>query len=40
MRTFPSHRRLARWTFPIWAYVSVTGVVVHLMLHWIYFAQV
>jgi putative membrane protein len=29
---FPQHRKLARWTFPIWLYVSVTGVVVHLML--------
>ena len=28
---FPAHRRLARWTFPIWLYVSVTGVVVYLM---------
>ncbi len=27
------HRRLARWTFPIWAYVSVTGVVVYWMLY-------
>ena len=27
------HRRLARWTFPIWLYVSVTGVVVYLMLY-------
>ncbi len=29
---FPAHRRLARYTFPIWLYVSVTGVVVHAML--------
>jgi putative membrane protein len=29
---FAAHRRLARWTFPIWLYVSVTGVVVFLML--------
>lgn len=29
---FPTHKKLARWTFPIWLYVSVTGVVVHLML--------
>lgn len=30
------HRRIARWTFPIWIYVSVTGVAVYLMLyHWI-----
>lgn len=30
------HRRIARWTFPIWLYVSVTGVVVYLMLYRIY----
>ena len=30
---FPSHRRIARWTLPIWLYVSVTGVVVYLMLY-------
>jgi putative membrane protein len=29
---FPLHRRLARWTFPIWLYVSVTGVVVFALL--------
>jgi uncharacterized membrane protein YozB (DUF420 family) len=27
------HRRLARWTLPIWLYVSVTGVVVYLLLY-------
>lgn len=27
------HRRWARWTFPIWLYVSVTGIVVYLMLY-------
>jgi uncharacterized membrane protein YozB (DUF420 family) len=27
------HRRLARWTFPIWLYVSVTGVVIYVMLY-------
>lgn len=27
------HRRLARWTFPIWLYVSITGVVVYVMLY-------
>ncbi len=27
------HRRVARWTFPIWLYVSITGVVVYLMLY-------
>jgi len=30
---FNRHRRLARWTLPIWMYVSVTGVVVYLMLY-------
>ncbi len=32
---FPAHRRIARWTFPIWLYVSVTGVVVYGMLYWL-----
>jgi putative membrane protein len=30
---FDAHKRIARWTFPIWIYVSVTGVVVYLMLY-------
>lgn len=30
---FPEHRRIARWTFPVWMYVSVTGVVVYVMLY-------
>jgi len=30
---FEAHRRLARWTLPVWLYVSVTGVVVYLMLY-------
>jgi uncharacterized membrane protein YozB (DUF420 family) len=33
------HRRIARWTFPIWLYVSVTGVLVYLMLYHLYPAQ-
>jgi putative membrane protein len=28
---FPAHRKLARYTFPIWLYVSVTGVIVYIM---------
>lgn len=28
-----AHRRIARWTFPIWMYVSVTGVLVYFMLY-------
>ncbi len=30
---FDLHRGLARWTFPVWIYVSVTGVMVYLMLY-------
>ena len=29
---FPQHRKVARWTFPLWLYVSVTGVVTYAML--------
>jgi putative membrane protein len=32
-KRFPEHRRLARWTLPLWAYVSVTGVVIYVMLY-------
>jgi putative membrane protein len=32
-RNFVKHRAIAKWTFPIWLYVSVTGVVVYLMLY-------
>ena len=32
-RRFPEHRRIARWTLPIWLYVSVTGIVVYWMLY-------
>jgi uncharacterized membrane protein YozB (DUF420 family) len=32
---FDQHRRIARWTYPIWQYVSVTGVLIYFMLyHW------
>jgi uncharacterized membrane protein YozB (DUF420 family) len=30
---FRKHARLARWTLPIWLYVSVTGVIVYVMLY-------
>ncbi len=36
---FIRHRRIARWTLPLWLYVSVTGVVVYLMLYQIYPAR-
>jgi uncharacterized membrane protein YozB (DUF420 family) len=31
---FERHIKIARWTFPIWLYVSLTGVIVYLMLYW------
>ena len=33
---FDAHVRLARWTLPIWMYVSVTGVVIYVMLYQLY----
>ena len=30
---FAEHRKIAKWTFPIWIYVSITGVIVYLMLY-------
>jgi len=36
---FDDHKRLARLVYPIWLYVSVTGVIVYLMLYQIYPAQ-
>ena len=38
-RDFIRHRRIARWTLPMWLYVSVTGVIVYLMLYQIYPSQ-
>ena len=32
-RDFVSHTRIARWLFPVWLYVSVTGVLIYLMLY-------
>ena len=32
-RKFDKHKRLARWTAPIWLYVSVTGVLIYMMLY-------
>ena len=31
-----AHRRIARWTLPIWLYVSITGVVIYVMLYHLY----
>jgi putative membrane protein len=36
---FDRHRKIARWTLPLWLYVSVTGVFVYLMLYHLYPAQ-
>lgn len=33
---FARHMRIARWTYPMWLYVSATGVIVYLMLYQIY----
>ena len=33
---FQDHRRLARWVFPAWLYVSITGFVVYVMLYHVY----
>jgi uncharacterized membrane protein YozB (DUF420 family) len=32
-KKFDKHRKLARWTLPVWLYVSATGVVIYLMLY-------
>ncbi len=33
---FADHRRIARWTLPLWAYVSVTGVLIYVVLYQVY----
>ena len=33
---FAQHKRIARWTLPVWLYVSVTGVLVYVMLYQLY----
>jgi len=35
-RRFDPHRRIARWTWPVWMYVSVTGVLIYLLLYQIF----
>jgi len=35
---FERHRRIARWTFPLWLYVSITGVIVYWLLYHAYAA--
>jgi putative membrane protein len=38
LEKFDKHRAIARWTLPLWLYVSVTGVIVYLMVYQIYAA--
>ena len=33
---YEKHRKIARWTFPIWLYVSVTAVIIYVMLYHLY----
>ena len=33
---FESHKRIARWTWPLWMYVSVTGVIIYLLLYQVF----
>ncbi len=33
---FDRHKAIARWTWPLWIYVSVTGVLIYLVLYWIF----
>jgi uncharacterized membrane protein YozB (DUF420 family) len=37
-KRFDRHRALARWTYPLWLYVSVTGVVIYAMLYHLFAA--
>jgi len=36
LERFDKHRRIARWTLPLWFYVSVTGVIIYFMVYQIY----
>ena len=36
---YERHRLLARWTFPIWLYVSITGVIIYVILYHVYASQ-
>lgn len=40
LERFDKHRVIARWTLPIWLYVSVTGVVIYVLLYHIYAPRV
>jgi uncharacterized membrane protein YozB (DUF420 family) len=40
LEKFDKHRAIARWTLPLWFYVSVTGVIVYLLLYQVYAPRV
>jgi putative membrane protein len=40
LEKFDKHKIIARWTLPLWFYVSVTGVIVYLMVYEIYAPKV
>lgn len=40
LERFDKHRLIARWTLPLWFYVSVTGVIVYVLLYQVYAPQV
>jgi len=40
LERFDRHRIIARWTLPLWLYVSVTGVIVYMLLYQVYAPQV
>jgi uncharacterized membrane protein YozB (DUF420 family) len=33
---FETHKKITRWLWPVWMYVSVTGVVIYVMLYWLF----
>ena len=39
LERFDKHRLIARWTLPLWLYVSITGVIVYLMVYQLYPAR-
>jgi putative membrane protein len=39
LELFDTHKRIARWTYPLWLYVSVTGVIIYVMLYHLYPSQ-
>jgi uncharacterized membrane protein YozB (DUF420 family) len=36
LERFDKHRLIARWTLPLWFYVSITGVIVYILLYQVY----